>query len=67
MKGYKKIHPLFVPRLLINLGAGHISMKYGFKVGHLSLFLRGPSRWHYLLEMLSMFSTESRAANESHS
>ncbi|PGG95567.1 beta-ketoacyl-acyl-carrier-protein synthase II [Polytolypa hystricis UAMH7299] len=28
--GYKKISPLFVPRLLINLGAGHISMKYGF-------------------------------------
>lgn len=24
--------PLFVPRLLINLAAGHISMKYGFKV-----------------------------------
>lgn len=31
---YRKIHPLFVPRLLINLGAGHISMKYG---------LRGPN------------------------
>ncbi|KAJ6149764.1 hypothetical protein N7471_000963 [Penicillium samsonianum] len=28
--GYKKINPLFVPKLLINLGAGHISMKYGF-------------------------------------
>ena len=24
--------PLFIPRLLINLAAGHISMKYGFKV-----------------------------------
>ncbi|OAL38483.1 beta-ketoacyl-acyl-carrier-protein synthase II [Fonsecaea nubica] len=33
-KNYRKIHPLFVPRLLINLGAGHISMRYG---------LRGPN------------------------
>ncbi|RVX66992.1 hypothetical protein B0A52_09206 [Exophiala mesophila] len=31
---YRKIHPLFVPQLLINLGAGHISMRYG---------LRGPN------------------------
>ncbi|KIX03768.1 beta-ketoacyl-acyl-carrier-protein synthase II [Rhinocladiella mackenziei CBS 650.93] len=30
-KNYHKIHPLFVPRLLINLGAGHISMRYGLK------------------------------------
>ena len=32
--GYRRIHPLFVPRLLINLGAGHISMRYGFRVCH---------------------------------
>ncbi len=37
--GYRKIHPLFVPRLLINLGAGHISMRYGFRVYHILLYL----------------------------
>ncbi|KAK6580324.1 hypothetical protein PZA11_007346 [Diplocarpon coronariae] len=30
-EGYKKIPPLFVPQLLINLAAGHISMKYGLQ------------------------------------
>ncbi|RMZ74790.1 hypothetical protein DV737_g5732, partial [Chaetothyriales sp. CBS 132003] len=26
-RNYRKIHPLFVPRLLINLGAGHVSLR----------------------------------------
>lgn len=29
--GHKKVSPLFVPRLLINLAAGHITIKYGFR------------------------------------
>lgn len=32
-QGPKRVSPLFVPKLLINLAAGHIAMKYGFKVG----------------------------------
>lgn len=29
--GYKKVSALFVPRILMNLAAGHIAMRYGFK------------------------------------
>lgn len=29
--GYRKIQPLFIPRLLANMASGNVSIKYGFK------------------------------------
>ena len=31
-RGYKRVPPYFIPRILINMAAGHISIKHGIKV-----------------------------------
>ena len=38
-KGYRRVSPHFLPMVLINMPAGHISLKFGLQVGSVYLIL----------------------------
>ena len=44
-RGYKRVTPYFIPKILINMAAGHISLKHGLKVG----------KSHHIVHLVSFF------------
>ena len=41
-RGYRTVNPYFIPHILVNMAAGHISLKYGLKVNAHFLKRHGP-------------------------
>ena len=52
--GHHKTHPLYVPRMLINMAAGHIAIRHGFKGPNLAPTTACTTGLHALIEGAAM-------------
>ncbi len=49
-RGYRKVSPQFIPRLLINMAAGHVSMAHGMRGATMSPAMACASGAHAIAE-----------------